>query len=364
MRPSFLRFLPRTLLTLFCLSWITLIAPAEARANGWEHTSIDFAVLVAALDDGNAGIRRRAAESLGFRRQAGAAEALLERLDKNEPVARVRQEIFRALGRLGASAALNAIHDCLTGESEVMVRIECARASGNIDSPGAEALALEACDDDNRQVRLQAIASLGSFSGPDTLKKLQAFANDADESLRQTALLALGRGQSSAAAEVLRTALQQAADGPQTIIALQALTLLADPATVDAIRSTYSASSDEQVRRHALVAMASTRARGSEKFFLEALASADPASRILGLAVLREYGDPGSASVVVEHALLDCARLFESSSAQLMQQPRQTITEQQLLNEYLETVVRLDPAAGAAGNRAPRTVAAARSSPG
>lgn len=312
------RLHPRPLLAHFYLAACLLFASTVASANGWEHTSIDIGVLVAALDDGNAGIRRRAAESLGFRRQAGAAEALLERLDKTEPVARVRQEIYRALGRLGATAALPSIGDCLANESEAAVRVECARATGNIDSPRAEKLALEASGDDNRKVRLQAVASLGSFSGTDTLQKLKTLSNDADESLRQNALLALGRGQSDAATEVLLGALKQAADGRQTIIALQALTLLAEPSTAEAIRSVYSASADEVVKRHALVAMASTRARGSEKFFLDALASAEPASRILGLAVLREYGEPGSADDIVKHALPDCARLFESSSAQLM----------------------------------------------
>jgi hypothetical protein len=39
----------------------------NARSNGWEHTSIDFGVLVEALHDANPNVRLRAAESLGFR---------------------------------------------------------------------------------------------------------------------------------------------------------------------------------------------------------------------------------------------------------------------------------------------------------
>ena len=135
---------------------LVLLSQQPAAANGWEHTSIDFDVLVAALDDGNAGIRRRAAESLGFRQQRGADEALLARLDKPEAVARVRQEIYRALGRLGADSALDALGRCLAGETEAAVRLECARATGSIDSAAAEGLANKALKDSSRGVRLQA----------------------------------------------------------------------------------------------------------------------------------------------------------------------------------------------------------------
>ena len=165
----------------------------------------------------------------------GAAEALLARLEQSEPVVRVRQEIFRALGRLGAEASLAAIEACLAEESEIAVRVECARAPGNIDSPRAEKLALRAVSDDNPQVRLQAIASLGSFTGPETVQVLKRLSSHTDVSTRQTALLALGRGRSGEAGEVLLAALEQADTAQQKIIVLQALTLLAEPELAEAM---------------------------------------------------------------------------------------------------------------------------------
>lgn len=340
--PTFTRTLAVPLLAALLLAGVA----QGAAANGWEHTSIAFPVLVAALDDGNPGIRRRAAESLGFRQQRGAAEALLARLDKSETVARVRQEIFRALARLGAESALPAVERCLAGETEVAVRIECARVPGNIDTETAETLALQALDDPSPGVRLQAIASLGRFTGARTLRRLTALSTVAETPVREAALLALGQGGAAEAAGVLTDALAQATDQRQAIIALQALTLLGEAGTVDEIRALFSASDDETVRRHALVAMASTRAQGSQAFFLDALASADPASRGLGLAVLREYGDASAVDIVVGRALEDCADLFRHSTERLLRQAPRSIEQLQLLSEYLATVIRLDPAAG------------------
>ena len=128
------------------LIWLALIFglySSTGYSNGWEHTSIDFDVLVQALNDANPNVRRRAAESLGFRKQAGATEALLARLEENEPVERVRQQIYGALGKLGEPAVIVAISECLANETSVALRSQCASALGNIDSQAAEQLALQ-----------------------------------------------------------------------------------------------------------------------------------------------------------------------------------------------------------------------------
>lgn len=315
-------------------------------SNGWEHTSIDFDVLVSALNDANPNLRRRAAESLGFRPQPGATAALLARLEYNESVDRVRQEIYHALGKIGEESALDAIGDCLANEKAIAVKAQCAVALGNYNSPAAERLALKSVQDENQHVRQRAVASLGSFSSAATVQALTEFSRDKDDSIKRTALLSLGRTGSTAATPVLVEALQRSTQREPTLVLLRALTSLANPDAIEVIQAVYRGSDDEATRRHALVAMASTRARGSESYFLDALSSEDHASRILGLVVLRNFGNPGQIPVITEHALLESRDLFGRDSEQLMRDPSRTLDDLQLLNEYLKTIVRLDPGAG------------------
>ncbi len=318
----------------------------NARSNGWEHTSIDFGVLVEALHDANPNVRLRAAESLGFRPQSGATGALLARLEKNESVDRVRQEIYTSLGRIGEPSALAEIENCLLVETAAAIRVECANALGNFDSRNAERLALQAIHDPNIQVRLHAIKSLGSFSGPAALQALADLARDKNDSISQVALLSLGRTRSATGLAILQESLSRSENRRQTLVILRALTFLANPDAIADIQALYRKTDDEEVRRYALVAMASTRARGSESYFLEALSSEDHASRILGLAVLRNFGSRDQADAITEHALLDGSRIFRQDADALLLEAQSTIASLELLNEYLRTVIKLDPQAG------------------
>ena len=92
--------------------------------------------------------------------------------------------------------------------------------------------------------------------------------------------------------------------------------------------------------------MASTRARGSESYFLEALSSEDHESRILGLAALRNFGSRNQAGAIAEHALLEGSRIFKQNGDALLLEPGSTIASLELLHEYLRTIIRLDPQAG------------------
>ena len=191
---------------LLCLVLTSACYSQHAYPNGWEHTSIDFNLLVSSLDDPNPEIRRRAAESLGFRRQQGTTDALLARLEKNEPIAPVRREIFSALGKIGENRALGAIRNCLEKEKETLVRAQCAGALGNIDSSTAERLALEAIHDNDDRVRIQAVASLGSFSTARVVESLKILIEDKNIAIGNTALISLGRTRSTAAKPILRSA--------------------------------------------------------------------------------------------------------------------------------------------------------------
>ena len=315
-------------------------------ANGWEHTSIGLEILLEALDDTNPRIRQRAAESLGYRKRTGTTEALLTRLDKNEPNARVRQTIYGSLGKIGDPAALGAIKSCLDQEQDNAVRAQCAGTLGNFDSPLAEQIALGGVDNEYQIVRLQSIASLGNFSSTAVTKSLIELLEEEDNSIKNAALLSLGRTGSTLAEPVLIESLQQSGNRDQIMIALRALTFFASPGTADAIRNVYQASDDQQVKRYALVAMANTRAQGSESIFLDALSSEDVETRILGLAVLRNFGGRSEVPAIVEHALIESSYLFHSDSDQLSLYPALTIQKLRLLNEYLKTIVRLDPASG------------------
>lgn len=326
---------------------VTLVCHApNAYSNGWEHTSIDFDVLVKALNDANPNVRLRAAESLGFRSQSGATDALLARLEQNESIDRVRQEIYSALGRMGESAALAEIENCLLGETSAAVRIECANALGNFDSRKAEQLALKTVHDPNIQVRLHAIKSLGSFSGPATLQVLADLARDENNSISQVALLSLGHTRSTTGLAILQELLRRSENREQILVILRALTFLANPDAIADIQALYRKTDDEEVRRYALVAMANTRARGSESYFLEALSSEDHESRILGLAALRNFGSRNQASAITEHALLEGSRIFKQNGDALLLEPGSTIASLELLHEYLRTIIRLDPQAG------------------
>lgn len=331
---------------LLCLAIIAGCYSQKADANGWEHTSIDFNLLVSALDDPNPNIRRRAAESLGFRRQAGTTNALLARLEKNEPVARVRQEIYSALGKIGEKAAVGAVQGCLKQEPDIAARAQCAAAVGSIDSDMAESATLEAIHDENDLVRVQAVASLGSFGSVTAIQTLKLLVKDKNNAIRNTALLALGRTGSLEATGVLVEFLKQSGNREQVLISLQALTLLANPATVEAIREVYSKSGDEEIKRYALVAMANTRAQGSEFLFLDALSSEDSETQILGLAVLRNLGGPGEVPAIIKRALIESGELFVEDIDRLILNPTLAIVKLQLLNEYLKTVIWLDPGSG------------------
>ena len=315
-------------------------------SNGWEHTSIDISVLVMALADSNPNMRRQAAVSLGFRRQAEATEALLERLEQDEPDTRVRQAIFNSLGQLGAESALVAIEDCLVNETSVAVRTQCARALGNFKSKAAERLALEGIDDEDTRVRVQAVASLGSFASASTVHALTELARDKEDVIRNTALLSLGRTGSPAATPVLVESLTHATNRDAVLVLLRALTLLADPEAIEIVQQVYAQADDEEIRRYALVAMANTRAKGSESYFLESLSSEDASSRVLGLAVLRNFGSHHEVPVITEHALNDSAELFSRDSELLLRESNQTLSDLYLLNEYLKTINRLAPADG------------------
>jgi len=315
-------------------------------SNGWEHTSIDLNILVLALDDPNPSMRQRAAESLGFRPEIDATNALLARLKKNEPVGRVRQEIYSALGKIGEDFALSPIKNCLDNEKDIAVRAQCAAALGNIKSKISEQLALESLHDDNNLVRARAVTSLGSFSSAIVVQTLIELTKDENTTIKNNALLSLGRTGSVDAITVLIDSLSQSSDRQHTLTTLNALTFLANPNTFEAIRQVYTHSDDELIKRHALVAMANTRAQGSEALFLDALSSKDPDSRMLGLAVLRSFGSSKEVPAIVERALNEGDYLFNQDSNRLLLYPLLTISKLQLLNEYLKTVIWLDAAAG------------------
>ena len=96
------------------------------------------------------------------------------------------------------------------------------------------------------------------------------------------------------------------------------------------------------------MALANTRSRGSERFFLDALDSDDYPSRLLGLAILREFGGPEQAPAIVARALELAERIYAPDPAALVADPVPTISRLELLLAFLKTTIKLDPGAGEA----------------
>lgn len=81
-----------------------LSSSGGAMENGWEHGAVPFEALVAALRSESAGMRARAAESIGYRGEARGTPPLLDLLAGGESSHRVRSAAYTALGGIAGTA--------------------------------------------------------------------------------------------------------------------------------------------------------------------------------------------------------------------------------------------------------------------
>jgi HEAT repeat protein len=187
-------------------------ARAAARALGklsWREASLT-GVLLAALGDGDAGQRRRAAEALDRARVEGASGKAFvpPSLQTPEAVAalakavadtdsEVRLRVLRVLGRIGAPAAkaIPAIVPVASASEKVerALRLEAIRALGAIAvEPGTVVpLLLTALKDKDPEVRKAASVALASY-GKEAVAGLRKVVAEGDPDSREGATAALG----------------------------------------------------------------------------------------------------------------------------------------------------------------------------
>jgi len=328
------------------LLFLFTLPPVKSLANGWEHTAIPFSALVAALASENAQIRLQAAKSMGFRNQPGMEKVLIRHLEQGENNSRVRQEIYHALGKTGAISALPAIKHCLKNELKSRVKAECAETLGIFQTSDAEELAIALLYDDEISIRIAAAKSLGSYNTPETLRALTGLLNDEDSSVVARAIESIGQTGASGSGAVLVKRLEATEDKQARINILKALALLGDLETMAPVRKIFEDSMDPDIRRFALIAMASMNTSESEPYFLASLRDQDPTTRILALHVIRESQNPQLVFEVISAAIQESASILNATEQALLEHPNDAILRLSLLIEYLKTVIALDAEKG------------------
>ena len=191
--------------------------------------------LIEALDDTDAGVRNRAAQSLGYLGQSSPemARTLLDEMMRalidalHDADGRVRSAAAKSLGQLGQSsnvavralidetvkALIDALHD-----ADDRVRNAAAESLGQLgqSSPEVSKALVASLDDANDRVRNAATESLGQLgqSSPEAVRALNSALHDANDRVRNAAAGSLGQlGHSSPEAnEVLLETLRDAQD--------------------------------------------------------------------------------------------------------------------------------------------------------
>jgi HEAT repeat protein len=157
-------------------------------------------VVLAALDDAEAGVRRRAAAEAGRLATAvdldgdligAAADALVARLDDSDD--RVAEVAAFALGELpfdGATPALDVAVEALarvaTDHAEHLCRESAVAALGSIGDPRGLPAVLAGCHD-RATVRRRAVLALAAFDDPAATAELRRLVGDRDLQVRQAA---------------------------------------------------------------------------------------------------------------------------------------------------------------------------------
>jgi HEAT repeat protein len=143
-------------------------------------------VLVAALGDDDAGVRRRAAEEAGRLGDAAVGPALVDALaDAHDGVV---EAAAHALGELPDPAPgwVVAVAGLAAGHPEVVVRETAVAALGSAGLEEGRAAVLAATTD-VATVRRRAVLALAAFDGDDVEAALQRLAEDRDRQVRQAA---------------------------------------------------------------------------------------------------------------------------------------------------------------------------------
>lgn len=329
------------------LGLLLAIPPERAAGNGWEHGTVPFAALVAALRGGSADLRAKAAESLGFRGEARGVPPLLELLDGDEPSHRVRSVVYEALGRLGDAGARPALRRCLAHEAREELRGACVAALGGIGDVGSLELVIGAWrDDPHILVRSRAVDALGAFALPESVRMLESVVEQGNAELRLRALRALGRTGMREAAPPLLARLPHAEDDAERAVIVEAFARVRDPAAVDALLRRLELDPPPALRARIALALAAIRAPSAYEALVDMLGDPLPAVQFHALRGLRELERPEAARDVLRYYRDSAGRLAGRSPDDLVRDAPAVLAALGLQVEALRTLLALDPDRG------------------
>jgi HEAT repeat protein len=270
-----------------------LACRAMARTRG----PVGEALLLAALDDGDAGVRAAAAAALGARACAAALPALVRRLeaaataetgaDELDEVAAfagalatlverspdpslhgravellgrrlegapesVRLALAAVLGRIGRPSDATLV-EWLLKDPSAGVRRAAVQALGRLEHGTASESLRLALADESPAVRIAAARALGHSKSPRALADLERLADDEDARVRAAAMRAIGERAARADAPDAASALalldsSLADEGAVALAALEALGEVGGPAAVAAARRLLAREDPELVQ--------------------------------------------------------------------------------------------------------------------
>ena len=340
------------------LGLLFVASTERVEANGWEHGTVPFAALVAALRSNSAELRAKAAESLGYRGEARGVPPLLDLLEKNEASHHVRAIAYDALGRLGDARARPVLRHCLQRESREELRGACVAALGGLDGTESLALVIEAFRADAHSlVRNRAVDALGAFVQPESVRVLEGVVEGDSPELRFRAIRALGRTGMREAAPSLLARLPLAEDDSERAAIVEALARVRDPSAVDALLRELEGGSKPALRARIALALAAIRAPSAYDALVEMLRDPLPAVQFHALRGLRRLGRTEAVGDVLHFYRATAERLAERSPDDLIKDAPAVLATLGLQVEALRTLLALGPDAGAEafldGARAP-----------
>ena len=299
------------------LGAVLLGAPAASGANGWEHGTVPFEALVAALRNESARIRERAAQSLGFREEARGTAPLIALLGRSEPSHRVRSAAYAALGRLADPRVLPVLGRCLEEEAREEIRGDCVAALGGLGSRASLDLVVQAFRSDPEPlVRNVAIDALGRFARTESVALLTGLLTGDNPPYRLRAIRALGYTGMREAVAPLLARLADAGGTVERATIVEALARLRDPAALDALLGELERVRDEALRVRITIALGAIRAPSAHDALVRMLRDPLPAVAFHAIRGLRELGEPAAAGDLSElyHELAGslAGRSFES----------------------------------------------------
>ena len=286
------------------------------------------AILMAALDDSDQGVRLAALESLAELEDPSAVPAMLTALDSDDP--EMRRVALRALAKTGDaravpgvvrllndqdrrvrvaaanaaagfadSTAIAALSRALRTDADPEVRKTAAWALGELEDPrGIPALTDALRSDTSVEVRRTAAWALGEIEDPAALDGLGAALNDESIEVRRTAIEALGEIDDRRAVPLLMPLLDDP-DPEVRRLAVWAFSELEDPSTLDALGK---ATTDEnaEVRRMAVYALGEMEDARAFDYLIPMLKDPDVKVRARAAWALGEIEDPRAVDALTE----------------------------------------------------------------